>query len=288
MGTKYKKGCCMKIYEMGTQSLYNPSQTNPASQALAGYNTGSVTGATPGLDARSAIPGLGIGLDNIVGGGINAIGSYMHGENQRQKMMAQNRNQQDMVASQNSQMRRFGAVEGQQTDTVLRNEDLNSLNSSYQRMYEEGTEAVDTNAPTPDSAMIEVEKDELIFRRFGASYQLVADFIGGDTHEEGGEPFVAEEGDVIFPGSMRDMILPMVDDSGLSNTNSWMSLRNSANSYRRTLHRVQRKIKLFPMKLSVLECRWQKPLNLKWVEQSTLLKRRLCNRCRLMLVHQPS
>jgi hypothetical protein len=212
---KYNVGCySKKIYEMGTQSLYNPSQTNPASQALAGYNTGSVTGSTPGLDARSAIPGLGIGLDNIVGGGINAIGSYMHGENQRQKMMAQNRNQQDMMASQNSQMRRFGAVGGQQTDTVLRNEDLNSLNSSYQRVYEEGTEAVDTNAPTPDSAMIEVEKDELVFRRFGASYQLVADFIGGNTHEEGGEPFVAKEGDVIFPGSMRNIILPMVDDSG--------------------------------------------------------------------------
>lgn len=226
--SKFKEdmGESLDKYEMGTQSLYNPSQTNPASEVLAGYTSGSMTGSTPGLDARAAIPGLGIGLDNIIGGGINAIGSYMHGENQRQKMMANARNEADMRGSQMSQARRFGAVQGQQTDAVLRNEDVNSLNSSYQRLYEQGTEAVmpeefmeaemvgkQTNQE-PNQALIEVEKDELIFRKYGSTYKLVADFKGGNTHEEGGEPFVAKEGDIIFPGNMRELILIMLDSNG--------------------------------------------------------------------------
>jgi len=207
-----------KKYEMGTQAMYNPSQTNPSSQALAGYSQGSVTGSTPGFDATKAIPGMGMGLDRTIGGGINAIGGYMHGENQRQKMMADARNQADIQGSMNSQGRNFGAVQAQQTDTVLRNQDLNSINSSYQRMYEQGTEAIqpdyEEESVNSGEALIEVEQDELIFRRFGSTYRMVADFNGGDTHEQGGEPFVAKEGDIIFPGYMRDMILPMIDSNG--------------------------------------------------------------------------
>lgn len=61
---------------------------------------------------------------------------------------------------------------------------------------------------------VEVERDELIFRPDEHGYQLVADFKGGKTHEQGGEPFIAKEGDVIFPGKERNSIIGMVDGTG--------------------------------------------------------------------------
>jgi hypothetical protein len=50
---------------------------------------------------------------------------------------------------------------------------------------------------------IEVEKDEIVLRKSGNAFQKVADFKGGKTHDQGGEPYVAAEGDVIFPGKKR-------------------------------------------------------------------------------------
>ena len=50
---------------------------------------------------------------------------------------------------------------------------------------------------------IEVEKDEIVLRKSGNAFQKVADFKGGKTHGQGGEPYVAAEGDVIFPGKKR-------------------------------------------------------------------------------------
>ena len=54
---------------------------------------------------------------------------------------------------------------------------------------------------------IEVEKDELILRKVGNIFKLKADFQKGKTHEQGGEPYMAKEGDVIFPGKMRKKVL---------------------------------------------------------------------------------
>lgn len=70
--------------------------------------------------------------------------------------------------------------------------------TGYRKMYEEGTQAVKP---------IEVEKDEVIFEKVGNKYKLVADFKGGKTHEQGGEPFVAKEGQIIFPGKMRSDVM---------------------------------------------------------------------------------
>lgn len=57
---------------------------------------------------------------------------------------------------------------------------------------------------------IEVEKDELVLRKIGKMFKIVADFKGGDTHENGGEQYVAQHGDVIFPGKDRGKIKRMV------------------------------------------------------------------------------
>jgi len=54
-----------------------------------------------------------------------------------------------------------------------------------------------------DQKMVEVEADELVLRKAGKIYRKVADFKGGKTHEQGGEPYMAKEGDIIIPGAMR-------------------------------------------------------------------------------------
>lgn len=69
------------------------------------------------------------------------------------------------------------------------------------------------NAP---KEKIEVEKDEMIFRKNpkNGRTMLVADFKGGDRHEEGGEDFLAQDGDIIYPGKMRDQIKSLVGQDG--------------------------------------------------------------------------
>lgn len=59
---------------------------------------------------------------------------------------------------------------------------------------------------------IEVEKDELVLRKIGKMFRIVADFKGGDSHANGGEQYVAQQGDVIFPGKDRSKIKRMVDN----------------------------------------------------------------------------
>jgi hypothetical protein len=56
------------------------------------------------------------------------------------------------------------------------------------------------------SKQIEVEKDEMVFRKSGNRFVKVADFKGGKTHEKGGEPYIAMDGDIIFPGKDRGKV----------------------------------------------------------------------------------
>jgi len=69
------------------------------------------------------------------------------------------------------------------------------------------------NAP---KEKIEVEKDEMIFRKDpkNGRTMLVADFKGGQPHSKGGEDFLAQDGDVIYPGKMRDQIKSLVGQDG--------------------------------------------------------------------------
>lgn len=67
--------------------------------------------------------------------------------------------------------------------------------------YATGTDGV------TKSKAIEVERDELVFRKVGGRFKLKADFKGGKSHARGGEDYVVQQGDVIFPGVMRDKVL---------------------------------------------------------------------------------
>ncbi|MDO7847632.1 hypothetical protein Q5H92_14785 [Hymenobacter sp. M29] len=74
--------------------------------------------------------------------------------------------------------------------------------TSVQRgQYAQGTEEVGNHKP------IEVEKDELVFRKVGDKFRLKADFQKGKSHSQGGEEYLAAEGDVIFPGKQRGKVL---------------------------------------------------------------------------------
>ncbi|WP_428743153.1 hypothetical protein [Tenacibaculum sp.] len=69
-------------------------------------------------------------------------------------------------------------------------------------MYEDGTYAAAETKP------VEVEKDELVVRKNTlGKYYVVADFKGGKTHNQGGEDFNIQEGDVVFPGKKRSTIM---------------------------------------------------------------------------------
>lgn len=76
--------------------------------------------------------------------------------------------------------------------------------SGYTQVYADGTSDIFTKDGVKP---IEVEKDELVFSRSGKNYKLKADFKGGKTHAQGGEPFTASEGDVIYPGKHRSKIM---------------------------------------------------------------------------------
>lgn len=76
---------------------------------------------------------------------------------------------------------------------------------------------------------IEVEKDELHFRKVGSNYKLVADHKGGETHAQGGIDVIAKSGDSIIPGKDRSKILKMVGKNGI------ISNKEKFNSYRMKL-----------------------------------------------------
>jgi len=63
-----------------------------------------------------------------------------------------------------------------------------------------------------NTKQIEVERDEIVLRKVGKTFRKVADFKGGKPHEMGGEQFVAEEGDIIFPGKDRRRITNLVNN----------------------------------------------------------------------------
>lgn len=109
-----------------------------------------------------------------------------------------------------------GAFAGDQTDLkqklaqqkfqqgyVGANEQVGGIDptTSQRSTYEQGTHSTQSTKP------IEVEKDELVFRKVGDKYRLKADFKGGKSHKQGGEDYTAQEGDIIFPGKQRSKVL---------------------------------------------------------------------------------
>lgn len=94
------------------------------------------------------------------------------------------------------------------TNSQFGNQDMNDLYGNMNNKAKHGKSGM------KDKALIEVEKDELIFRPTKGGYKLVADMVGGKSHEQGGEPIVAKEGDVIFPGKQRKQVASLLSPDG--------------------------------------------------------------------------
>lgn len=116
---------------------------------------------------------------------------------------------ENQIAARNLAMQRNKNVDEAEMMTV---------NNSYQRKTTMNPEqfvaadgAVFTN-PNAEDKLVEVEKDELIFRKFGPNYRLIADFKGGKRHDSGGEDYIAKVGDIIFPGKKRNKIKKLIDN----------------------------------------------------------------------------
>lgn len=88
------------------------------------------------------------------------------------------------------------SLDAAQSGTLEANQLPQQLAQIAKGVYATGTEAV------------EVEKDELIFTKSQTGqYSLKADFQGGKTHNQGGEDYEAQDGDIIFPGKDRKKVM---------------------------------------------------------------------------------
>ena len=66
--------------------------------------------------------------------------------------------------------------------------------------YEQGSHSIN------NKKQIEVERDEIVMAKQGNKFIPKADFKGGKLHSEGGEPYLATEGDIIYPSKMRSEV----------------------------------------------------------------------------------
>lgn len=166
-----------KSYNTGTQSVYIPPKGSDMDVA-SGAIQGASIGANPELASATS------GLSILAGAAIGAALGYSKKQdadrihkNSREKQNYLDQYANNFILDPNNQL----------------------------PMAEEGM--MSTN-----QEMIEVEKDELIFRKMpDGKLKLIADFKGGETHEKGGHKFIAKKGDIIFPGTMRDKVLKTVN-----------------------------------------------------------------------------
>ena len=139
----------------------------------------ALTGAASGAAIGSTVGPWGTLIGGVVGGAAGAISSTMANKKIDAKM-----EEQKLKAAQVASMAHFQPLKNTQAP-----------------MYSKGTAGAVNNKP------VEVEKDEVILRKgTDGSFTKVADFKGGKTHEQGGEPYLLRAGDVIFPGKKRELI----------------------------------------------------------------------------------
>ena len=155
--------------------------------------------------ALSAIP--------LVGGVMSNSLNYLQGKGKSE--YARNEEianmKMDRLSGQAQQMQEGFRTQGMRnsiTNSQFGNQDMNDLYANMNNKAKHGKSGM------KDKALIEVEKDELIFRPNGKGYKLVADMVGGKSHEQGGEPIVAKEGDVIFPGKQRKQVSSLLSPDG--------------------------------------------------------------------------
>ena len=153
----------------------------------------------------SAIPLIGKPLAN----GMNFMQGWGKAQYDRNESIANMK--MDRLAGQAGAMQQSFSGQGMRnsiSNTQFGNQDENDLYSTVNNKAKKGKNQM------KDKALIEVEKDEFIFRPKGKGYKLVGDMKGGKTHEQGGEPVVAKEGDVIFPAKDRKLIAPLIGPGG--------------------------------------------------------------------------
>ncbi len=173
MKTKYKR----RKYDLGVQKVQVPSKgglDDIASPVLSAAGTGAQLGSSFGPVGTAVGAGVGATVGLVTG-----YDSFIDANQKNAQAVATNKYIKDNQRAIDPQLQKYQAKKG----------------IDMSKKYAEG------------SKEIEVERDELIFKKIGNKYKLKADFQGGKTHEQGGEDYVAQEGDVIYPGKQRDKVM---------------------------------------------------------------------------------
>lgn len=153
---------------------------------------------------------IGQGMLNLATGGIaGTIDAALYGNSRAMKKERELRKKQEHA----------GALK-----TRLSND-----NTTQANVYEDGTDGI------ANTKQVEVERDEVVMRKnANGGYSMVADFKGGKTHTQGGEPYVASEGEVIFPGKHRKKVMEMYnngDNRGLETMRMRLPKDNSTGKF---------------------------------------------------------
>lgn len=140
----------------------------------------ALSGAASGAAMGTAIaPGWGTVVGGAIGGTVSAVSASIGNKKIDKQVAAQ--------AARDAEARNLAMFQ--------------PMKNTQANMYAKGTSAAAT------TKLVEVEKDEVVLRKgTDGSFTKVADFKGGKTHEQGGEPYLLKAGDVIFPGKKRDVI----------------------------------------------------------------------------------
>ena len=201
-GTRSMK---IKKYNLGVQKV----DVSPGAQGTESLNKAIGYGTT-GMQYGSQLGSLAGPMGGAIGAGVGLVGGGIYGAVQGQKdaqMLDQQRMKEQQINSNiDYQNNNYGGIEKLQQKNLF---DSVGYVSNRDIMAKNGMKY------TPKKK-IEVEKDEMIFRKDPntGKTMLVADFKGGDTHREGGEDFIAQQGDTIFPGKTRDEIKSLVTPEG--------------------------------------------------------------------------
>jgi hypothetical protein len=141
----------------------------------------ALSGVASGAGAGFAVGGpIGAAIGGGVMGAVGVVGAIM-GNDKAEKEKARLR----LEAERKEALSHFAPAQNTQAN-----------------MYEFGTSGANMTKP------VEVEKDEVVLRKNAlGKFILKADFKGGKSHSKGGEDYVLEQGDIVFPGSKRNLIM---------------------------------------------------------------------------------
>lgn len=174
-------------------------------KAFSGAKTGANIGGTVGSIAATAFglpPQLGQIAGNVAGGVIGGEIGFLVGQNNRYKKDARNEMSiQDRTNQYYADANYSGVENGQ----------VKKLGYSGNVIAKRGMPDIKGNK------IIEVEKDEIVFRTNPDNpneVQMVADYVNGKNHSSGGEIYITQEGDTIFPAKMRKEALKLVNNKG--------------------------------------------------------------------------